>query len=124
MDQYITNNKQRQQIEYYVGHCSIGDWFVLYQMNKNMNKRFFAEFVAALSLKVNPDPYVECDPEVDIDKNQQEEDANYFDEDDLENMQQRLQRKKAWRERLISLRERGGPGKWASGRQRGSQALS
>ena len=33
--------------------------------------------------QVNPDPYVECDPEVDIDKNQAEEDANYFDEDDL-----------------------------------------
>ena len=32
---------------------SIGDWFVLYQMNKNMNKRFFAEFVALLSMKVN-----------------------------------------------------------------------
>ena len=31
---------------------SIGDWFVLYMMNKNMNKRFFAEFVASLSLRV------------------------------------------------------------------------
>ena len=31
---------------------SIGDWFLLYQMNKNMNKRFFAEFLALLSLKV------------------------------------------------------------------------
>ena len=35
--------------------------------------------------QVNPDPYVECDPEVDIDKAQAEEDANYFDEDDLGN---------------------------------------
>ena len=26
--------------------------FVLYQMSKNMNKRFFAEFLALLSLKV------------------------------------------------------------------------
>ena len=33
-------------------YCSIGDWFLLYQMNKNMNKRFFAEFLALLSLKV------------------------------------------------------------------------
>ena len=31
---------------------SIGDWLLLYQMNKNMNKRFFAEFLALLSLKV------------------------------------------------------------------------
>ena len=35
--------------------------------------------------QVNPDPYVECDPEVDIDKAQAEEDANYFDEEDLGN---------------------------------------
>ena len=32
---------------------------------------------------MNPDPYVVCDPEVDIDKAQEQEDANYFDEDDL-----------------------------------------
>ena len=57
MDQYITNNKQQQQIEHYVTNCSIGDWFVLYQMNKNMNKRFFAEFVAALSLKVGKENF-------------------------------------------------------------------
>merc|ERR1719427_1821169 len=81
MHRYLSNNKHAKHIEHYVVNCSIGDWFVLYQMNKNMNKRFFAEFLALLSLKVNPDPYVECDPEVDIDKNQQEEDANYFDED-------------------------------------------
>ena len=34
---------------------------------------------------MNPDPYVECDPKVDIDKAQAEEDANYFDEEDLGN---------------------------------------
>ena len=50
-------------------------------MSKNMNKRFFAEFLALLSLKVNiceklcfyisfvkvnPDPDVSSDPEIDI----------------------------------------------------------
>ena len=63
---------------------------------------------------MNPDPYVECDPEIDIDKNQEEEDANYFDDDDLgegmglalmillspENMKQRLDKKKAWRRKI------------------------
>ena len=52
MDQYISNNKHVKHIEKYINKCSIGDWFVLYMMNKNMNKRFFAEFVANLSLKV------------------------------------------------------------------------
>ena len=41
-----------RHIQHYVATCSIGDWFVLYQMSKNMNKRFFAEFLALLSLKV------------------------------------------------------------------------
>ena len=69
--QYITNNKQRQQIEHYVTNCSIGDWFVLYQMNKNMNKRFFAEFLAALSLKVNPEADDMDDPEITNDEYRQ-----------------------------------------------------
>jgi len=100
MFKYLTNNKHTKHIQHYIKNCSIGDWFVLYQMNKNMNKRFFAEFIALLSLKVNPDPYVECDPEIDIDKSQAEEDANYFDEDDLEVMKHKLERKKAWRRKI------------------------
>ena len=32
---------------------------------------------------MNPDPYLGCDPEIDIDKAQEEEDQDYFDEDDL-----------------------------------------
>ena len=35
-------------------------------MNKQMNKRFFSEFLALLSLKVNPDPDAEDDAEIDI----------------------------------------------------------
>ena len=35
-------------------------------MSKNMNKRFFSEFLALLSLKVNPDPDAEDDAEIDI----------------------------------------------------------
>ena len=49
---YLSKNKHVRHIQHYVATCSIGDWFVLYQMSKNMNKRFFAEFLALLSLKV------------------------------------------------------------------------
>lgn len=66
MHRYLTNNKQTAHIQHYIMNCSIGDWFVLYQMSKNTNKRFFAEFLALLSLKVNPDPYLSADPEIDI----------------------------------------------------------
>ena len=52
MDRYLANNKHAKHIEHYVHYCSIGDWFLLYQMNKSMNKRFFAEFLALLSMKV------------------------------------------------------------------------
>ena len=36
-------------MRYYVEHCSLGDWLVLYQMARNMNKRFFAEFLYVLA---------------------------------------------------------------------------
>jgi len=75
MHRYLRNNKHSKHIQHYVVNCSIGDWFVLYQMSKNMNKRFFAEFLALLSLKVNPDPDVSSDPEIDILKQVFDDDA-------------------------------------------------
>jgi len=83
MDQYINNNKQQQNIEQYIHKCSIGDWFVLYMMNKNMNKRFFAEFLSALSLKVNPQPNEDDEPEINIIKDKlTDDDDNYIDVDE------------------------------------------
>ena len=50
-----------------------GDWFILYQMSKNLNQRFFAEFITVLALTVNPDPNIEPEePEI------------YLTEEDLE----------------------------------------
>jgi len=85
MDQYISNNKQRHHIEHYILNCSIGDWFVLSQMNKNMNKRFFAEFVSALSMRVNPGEDVDEFPEINIIKNNNDDDENYYDIDEAGN---------------------------------------
>jgi len=50
-------------------------------MNKNMNKRFFAEFVASLSLRVNPLPAEEDEPEINVikDKLGDDDDSNYID---------------------------------------------
>ena len=45
-----------KHIEHYIRNCSFGDWFVLHQMGRNMNRRFFASFVTLLSRRVNPDP--------------------------------------------------------------------
>jgi hypothetical protein len=63
MDRYFKNNAHMIHIHHYITHCSIGDWFVLYQMSKNLNRRFFAEFLALLSMTVDPDPNIE--PEED-----------------------------------------------------------
>merc|ERR1712241_1225091 len=37
------------KVKTYLGECSVGDWFVLYQMSKNMNKRLFFDFFTSLS---------------------------------------------------------------------------
>ena len=73
-------------------------------MNKQMNKRFFSEFLALVSIKVksfckhtnmilfkqiltkvNPDPYLRADPEVDIMKTDDEgpNGTAFYDEEEL-----------------------------------------
>jgi hypothetical protein len=51
---YFVKTENDEPVRYYVEHCSLGDWLVLYQMARNMNKRFFAEFIYVLARKVNP----------------------------------------------------------------------
>merc|ERR1712079_816790 len=63
--------------------CSPHLRIVLYMMNKNMNKRFFAEFLSALSLKVNPQPDEDDEPEINIIKDKlTDDDDNYIDVDE------------------------------------------
>jgi len=69
-----------------------------------MNKRFFAEFLALLSIKINPDPDLSADPEIDILK---KEDGlanggvdDYYDEEELEQNQMKLKKKLASRRRV------------------------
>ena len=86
MHRFLSSNRHAKHIQHYVLHCSIGDWFVLYQMNKQMNKRFFSEFLALVSIKVNPDPYLRADPEVDIMKTEDDNQPNgaaFYDEEEL-----------------------------------------
>ena len=67
MDRYFKNNAHMLHIRHYVRNCSLGDWFVLYQMSKNLNKRFFAEFLALLAMTVDPDPSIEPEePEIHL----------------------------------------------------------
>ena len=61
MYRYFENNAHMKHIHHYINDCQIGDWFVLYQMSKNQNKRFFAKFLALLALTVDPDPDIEAE---------------------------------------------------------------
>jgi hypothetical protein len=44
---------ERQKLAIFVETISHGDWFVLYQMSKNMEHKFFVDFVIRLSTKLN-----------------------------------------------------------------------
>ena len=48
---YLSKNKHVRHIQHYVATCSIGDWFVLYQMSKNLNRPFFMDFLTQLSVR-------------------------------------------------------------------------
>ena len=50
---YFHAHGHMRHVEHYIKKCSYGDWFVLYQMSRNMNRRFFAEFLTLLR-------YVQC----------------------------------------------------------------
>ena len=67
MDRYFRNNAHIKHIQHYIVNCSIGDWFVLYQMSKNLNKRYFAEFLSLLAMTVDPDPNIDAEePEIHL----------------------------------------------------------
>ena len=46
---YFKRDEKLDAIKDYVMKCKIGDWFVLYQMSKNLNKRLFYDFLILLS---------------------------------------------------------------------------
>ncbi|CAG0923005.1 unnamed protein product [Notodromas monacha] len=42
-----------EDIEFINSKCEIGDWFVLYQLGKNMDPLIFKEFISDLAMKLN-----------------------------------------------------------------------
>ena len=51
MNSYFKTSHKSIKIENYIYNCSLGDWFVLYQLSKNLDKLFFMDFLALLSTK-------------------------------------------------------------------------
>ncbi len=49
MHRYFKRNENMVKIKSYVMTCSRGDWFVLYQLSKNLNRPFFMDFLVTLA---------------------------------------------------------------------------
>jgi hypothetical protein len=50
MNRYFKRPTARMsKIKSYLCQCSLGDWFVLYQLSKNLNRPFFFDFLTHLS---------------------------------------------------------------------------
>ncbi len=46
---YFKRSKNLDDLKEYLMKVKIGDWFVLYQMSKNLNRKFFYDFLIKLS---------------------------------------------------------------------------
>ena len=52
-----------KKIRSYIEECSRGDWFVLYQLSKNLNRPFFMDFLITLAKILDQDknnPQAKC----------------------------------------------------------------
>jgi len=51
MNRYFKKSSKIRKIELFICNCKLGDWFVLYQLSKNLNRPFFMDFLASLSVR-------------------------------------------------------------------------
>merc|ERR1719410_2536192 len=51
MNRYFKRSHKIEKIESYLCSCKLGDWFVLYQLSKNLNRPFFMDFLTTLSVR-------------------------------------------------------------------------
>ena len=49
MNRYFRRTKKLDRIENYIKQSKLGDWFVLYQLSKNLNRPFFMDLLTKLS---------------------------------------------------------------------------
>lgn len=51
MNRYFKRSSKMDKIENFIVDAKLGDWFVLYQMSKNLNRPFFMDFLTTLSVR-------------------------------------------------------------------------
>ena len=49
MHRFFKRNENMTKVKCYINDCSRGDWFVLYQLSKNLNRPFFMDFLVTLA---------------------------------------------------------------------------
>merc|ERR1712137_427071 len=54
MNRYFKKSSKIAKIESFISKCKLGDWFVLYQLSKNLNRPFFVDFLTHLSISYTP----------------------------------------------------------------------
>jgi len=50
LNRYFKKSGKIVKIEKFIRSCKLGDWFVLYQLSKNLNRPFFMDFLTHLSV--------------------------------------------------------------------------
>ena len=66
MNRYFRRSHKIIKIENYLNNCSLGDWFVLYQLSKNLNRPFFMDFLTKLSLDYDKEALEEEETEAPL----------------------------------------------------------
>jgi len=51
LNRYFKKSGKIAKIELFLGNAKLGDWFVLYQLSKNLNRPFFMDFLTHLSVR-------------------------------------------------------------------------
>lgn len=51
LHRYLKKSSKLEFIKTYILECNLGDWFVMYQLSKNLNRPFFMELLSSISFE-------------------------------------------------------------------------
>jgi len=52
LSRFFRRSGGRESIQSFLLECKVGDWFVLYQLSKNLNRQFFVDFLTAVTRRL------------------------------------------------------------------------
>jgi len=63
LNRYFKKSSKIEKIEKFIKKCKLGDWFVLYQLSKNLNRPFFMDILTNISLRYSDEARDDVDEE-------------------------------------------------------------